>query len=71
MGVMTQPKKKPNREAKSRQPSMYLRYDEATDEAVRAFIAAQPVPPDKNAVGLTALHQFLERHGFWPPKGER
>lgn len=49
-------------------PVLFLRMGKDTEDAIQAFIASQVVPPDRTAVGLSALHEFLAKHGFWPPK---
>lgn len=66
MSVMSKDKPKVNKSAKDRGPVLYLRMTDADEQGLEAYIAAQEVPPDKNAVGLTALRQFLGRHGFGP-----
>lgn len=66
-GMSKQPAKKPKRDKES-VPVVYLRLDDDTDTALRAYIAAQEVPPDRAAVGMTALRQFLAKHGVYPPK---
>ena len=47
-------------------PPLFVRIDRPLHEAIQAFIAAQEVPPDRTAVVVTALQQFLARHGLWP-----
>lgn len=59
--------KPPKPGSKDRGPVLYLRLDEPTEDALQAFIRAQTVEPDRTAVGLKALHEFLAKHGFWPP----
>lgn len=39
-----------------------------TSDALKAFLDAQPARPSKSSVVIQALHEFLARHGFWPPK---
>lgn len=66
LDLMSKPKKsKPSRD---RGPVLFLRLPEETEAAILAYIAAQDVPPDKTAVGLAAIHEFLAKRGFWPPK---
>jgi hypothetical protein len=65
--TMPRPKKKPAPEKKP-QPVLFLRLDAATEAALVGYINSQEAPPDRTAVGLAALRQFLTRHGFWPPK---
>lgn len=64
MNVMSKQKPKP---AKDRGPVLYIRLDDPTEAALQAFIKAQTVEPDRTAVGLKSLHEFLTKHGFWPP----
>lgn len=75
LDVMSEPKKGARRtpavvppKEKDRPPAMYFRLDDATNAAIAAFIKSQRVPPTQPAVGLQALHEFLQREGFWPPK---
>lgn len=49
--------------------ALYVRLDQPTSDALRGFVASQLVPPSNAAVTLKALHEFLRRHGHWPPKG--
>ena len=44
--------------------NVLLRLDKATRKALSEFVRAQKVPPTAPAVGMVALHQFLEREGF-------
>lgn len=61
--------KKPAKKSGSKDGGVLaIRLDKATEAALMAFIAAQAVEPDRSAVGLKSLHEFLQRHGFWPPK---
>lgn len=72
VGTMTTPKKprggagKPAK--KPRGPVVFISLDDDTEAALQSFIAAQPVSPDRAAVGLTALRRFLSEHGHFPPK---
>lgn len=71
IGAMSKRKKPgpaPSGTAKERGPILYLRLDDALEAAIQKFIKAQVVPPDRTAVGIIALQQFLERQGLWPPK---
>lgn len=61
------PKEPKSSESPEESMSVFLRLDPATTAAMRAFIAAQPAPPSAPATALAAIHQFLERQGFWPP----
>lgn len=51
--------------------NVYVRLDADTSAALVAFVAAQPVAPSNAAVCIKALHEFLTRHGHWPPKPAR
>jgi len=78
MPAMATPKKKTTADtskpkpSKDRGPVLYLRLSDDDEAALTGYIAAQEVPPDRTAVGLTALRQFLGRHGFGAlaPKGK-
>lgn len=37
------------------------------DEAFHAFLNSLQFKPTATAIGIRALEEFLERHGFWPP----
>jgi len=66
MSVMAKSsKKKPPADSA---PSLYLRLDPQTFEALMNYISAQETPPEKNTVGLVALRQFLAKHGHYPPR---
>ncbi len=64
--TMPPPKKKPGRVGrKPKNPGMLmLRLDADTVAALEAYIVAQEVPPERTAVGLTALRRFLSDKGF-------
>lgn len=47
---------------------LFIRLDAQTEAALQAFMAAQPFKPQRQEIGIKALYQLLERHGFWPPK---
>lgn len=64
---MTTMAKSPKRPKPEGVPSLYLRLDPQTFEALMNYINAQETPPEKNTVGLVALRQFLARHGHYPP----
>lgn len=68
--TMTEPKK-PKRTGKDKKPRavVFITLDDATAAALEEFIAAQPVEPDRAAVGLKALRRFLTDQGF-PPKSK-
>ncbi len=72
----TMSKKKANPPAtssgsKDRGPVLFIRLKPDMEEALQAFIGAQDVEPDRSAVGLKALSEFLEKRGFWPPPSEK
>lgn len=73
LGTMS--KKKANSSAasgpKDRGPVLFIRLKPEMEQALQAFIGAQDVEPDRSAVGLKALSEFLEKRGFWPPAGEK
>lgn len=64
ISVMSKQKKPATPKAKP--AVVYLRLDEDTDRALSAFISRQPAPPERTVVTLTALHEFLTKHGCWP-----
>jgi hypothetical protein len=39
-------------------------------DALGHHCVAQRLIPDKSEVVRLAIREFLEREGFWPPKGE-
>lgn len=49
-------------------PAVFFRPSPELNAALVAFIEAQPVRPERPAVAVTALEQFLAKHGFWPTK---
>lgn len=63
LAVMAKPKKVV---ADTKQPVLHMRMPEFLEEALQAFIADQRVPPDRTAVGLTALEEFLRKEGYLP-----
>lgn len=72
LDTMSKPRKPRSDKADKpkRGPVLFITLDHATDESLQAFIAHQRVAPDRAAVGLKALHEFLEREGYWPPKNQ-
>ena len=58
----------PVAEADKKSDSVYARLDKATLAAFEAFRDAQLFRPDRTAVIIKALHEYLERQGYWPPK---
>lgn len=67
MGVMA-PKRKPGRVGrKPKNPGMLLlRLDDETTAALAAYINSFEVKPERTAVGLAALRQFLAERGHLP-----
>lgn len=55
---------------KSKANVLFMRLSQDVENALVAFQNAQRVKPDRTAIGLTALLEFLEREGYWPPKAE-
>lgn len=49
---------------------LYVRLDADTSAALTEFLEAQPVAPERTAVTVKALREFLAHHGFWPRKGK-
>lgn len=67
-------KKKPGRpkaDTPPRERILAMRMPHDLDEALEAFRAAQPFAPDRTAVGLRALENFLREQGFYPPPRPR
>lgn len=64
---MSKPKK-PSAAPVSRGIVYNLRLGTDRDAAIEAFREAQLVQPDKSAIITKAIDEFLEKHGFWPPK---
>lgn len=70
-GVATK-RPKPSGDADaSKPPVLYLRITPEHEAAIQAFLGRQRVRPDRTAVGLTALEEFLAKEGLWPPKPAR
>ncbi len=46
---------------------IFLRPDQPTADALAAYLSDQDVAPSSQSVLLAALHQFLEKRGYWPP----
>lgn len=61
LAVMSKPKKPV---AESKNPVLHMRMPDFLEQALQAFIADQRVPPDRTAVGLTALEEFLRKEGY-------
>jgi hypothetical protein len=64
MARSPKPPKPPKPPKKSRGPVLFIRLDDRTEAELVAFMRAHRVEPDRSAVGLKALHEFLEREGF-------
>ena len=71
VGMAKNPPKSGKSKGKPRGPVLFIRVDEATEAQLVAFMKAQRVEPDRSAVGLTALREFLEREGFRPKPDAR
>jgi len=71
MPVMAERKKPAKKTSpKKRGPVLFVTMDEQTDAELQAYIAAQDVGPDRSAVGLKALREFLVSRGFRKPDGK-
>jgi hypothetical protein len=67
-------KKRKSSEGKGAKPPrlvLFVSLTRADEDALQAYIAEQDVSPDRSAVGLKALHEFLAKRGHWPPKSPR
>jgi hypothetical protein len=68
LAVMSE-RKKPSPKSKGRGPVVFLTLDPDTETGLTSFIAAQDVAPDRAAVALKALREFLRSRGHYPPPG--
>lgn len=50
---------------------VFLTLDDDTETALESFRGDQLVPPDRAAVGVKALQDFLKGQGYYPPKPSR
>jgi hypothetical protein len=67
MPAMATPKKPTaDKQKRPRGPVVFVTLDAVTEASLVAFIEAQPVQPDRAAVGLTAIRDFLKRQGYFP-----
>lgn len=57
----------PAKTSKRRGPVLFISLDANTEASLVAFISSQVVEPDRSAVGLKALREFLAKQGYWPP----
>lgn len=63
--TMPPPKKKPNQPKRVPNPNaVFVRLDDETGAALAKFVAAQKVPPERTAVIVIALRQFLAAEGY-------
>ncbi|VTS00800.1 unnamed protein product [Gemmata massiliana] len=46
---------------KKKRNTIFITLDDATEERLQKFLKAQRVAPDRAAVGLTAILEFLDR----------
>ena len=56
--------KKPSSQAaseKKKRNTIFITLDDATEERLQRFLDSQRVKPDRAAVGLTAVLEFLDR----------
>lgn len=45
---------------------VFVTLDDETEAAFQKFIGDQRIPPERSAVGLTAIVEFLKREGYSP-----
>lgn len=57
----------PSKPAKKRGPVLFITLDDETEAGLVAYIASHEVPPDRSAVGLVALRQFLTERKYLKP----
>lgn len=55
--------------SKKRRNVIFITLDDEIEASLQGFIDSQRIKPDRAAIGLTALIEFLEREGF--PKRKR
>lgn len=58
----------PDAPSPKKRNAIFVSLDDDTEAAIREFIAAQRIPPDRSAVGFTALVELLTREGYLPRK---
>lgn len=69
LGVMSKKKAgRPKSPTPPRDRVLAMRMPPDLEEALEAFRAAQVFPPDRTAVGLRALENFLREQGHYPPR---
>lgn len=56
----------PEAAGKRKRNVVFVSLDDATEDALQRFLKSQRVPPDRGAVGFTAIVEFLTREGFRP-----
>jgi hypothetical protein len=66
IAVMSKKKTKPT--AEKREKVLAMRMPPELEAALQSFISAQQFPPDRTAVGLRALENFLREQGHYPPR---
>lgn len=62
----SKPSKKPVNATANKSPVLYVRLTDEHEAALAAYIARQKAKPDRQAVGLAALEEFLRAEGLWP-----
>ncbi len=68
LGVMSKKKSgRPKSPNPPRERVLAMRMPPELETALEAYREAQTYPPDRTAVGLRALEQFLRSEGFYPP----
>ena len=74
LGTMPKPPKKPNKTSGSsaREPKhpnvVLVRLLDPDVAGLRSYMESLKVPPERPAVLLVALREFLAREGHYPPK---
>jgi len=60
--------KDPSKATKGKTGVLFIRISKEVEDAIQSFQSAQRVTPDRTAVVMTAILEFLEKEGHWPPK---
>lgn len=61
VGMAKTPKKQAPAPDKRKRNTIFITIDDATEDRLQRFLDSQRVKPDRAAVGLTALLEFLDR----------
>ncbi len=56
---------------KGRSQVYNVRLGHDLDASIAAYLASQEVPPDKSAVIVAAVRDFMKARGFYPPPEQK